>query len=52
MRRTAMPARVMGLPDEAGLLSVMPLEMRAALPAGAAARIMMSVITGRYHVSR
>ena len=30
-----MPARVMGLPDEAGLLSVMPLKMRAALPAGA-----------------
>jgi hypothetical protein len=49
IRRTAMPARVMGLPDEAGLLSVMPLEMRAGLPAGAAARIMMSGITGRYH---
>jgi len=48
VRRAAMAVLVRGLPGEAGPLSMVPPEMRAALPAGAAARIMMYVITGRY----
>jgi hypothetical protein len=49
-RTSAMPARVTGLPGGAEPLSVMSSEMRVALPAAAAVRIMVSVITGRYHV--